>query len=135
MSDKQADKSIRVVYDRQCPVCHLYCELAQSPRVELLDAREDSELMQRITHLGLDIDEGMVVEIDDELHYGADAIYALTAAEPGRGAFGLVSRLLFARRGVAQFMYPWLRRIRNLLLKLLGRERINNLELPGRDKF
>ncbi len=145
--EDMSGEKIRVVYDRECPVCHLYCELVQSgsqrqddslsgtPVVELLDAREDSELMRRITHLGLDIDEGMVVEIGDELHYGADAIHALTVAERGRGAFGLVSRFLFARRGAARFFYPWLRRVRNLLLKLLGKQRINNLELPGRDRF
>lgn len=144
---QQKDETIRVVYDRECPVCHLYCELVQAgsqhkadpesvaPVVELLDAREDSELMQRITQLGLDIDEGMVVEIGDELHYGADAIHALTIAERGRGVFGFVSRLLFAQPKAARFLYPWLRRIRNLLLKLLGKQRINNLELPGRDKF
>lgn len=145
--EKKSEEKIRVVYDRECPVCHLYCDLVLkdsqrqdesgpgAPPVELLDAREDSELMRRITHLGLDIDEGMVVEIGDELHYGADAIHALTVAQRSRGAFGLVSRLLFARKKAARFMYPWLRRIRNLLLKLLGKQRINNLELPGRDKF
>jgi len=145
-TDTTNDK-IRVVYDRQCPACHLYCELLQSnaaeharevagaPEVELLDAREDSELMQRITHLGLDIDEGMVVEIDKELFYGADAIHALTAVESRRGLFRWVTRLLFARRRFARFFYPWLRRVRNLLLKLLGKHRINNLKLPGRDKF
>ena len=86
---KTADQKISVVYDGQCPVCHLYCEMAKSnaeayaadaadltgatgatdaPVLELLDAREDSELMQRISQLGMDIDEGMVVAIGDELH-------------------------------------------------------------------
>jgi len=146
-TNKRRGEKIHVVYDRQCPICHLYCELAQSssqrraknapdgPAVELLDAREHSELMQRITHLGLDIDEGMVVEIGDELHYGADAIHALALQEPGRGLFGVLSRLFFGRRWSARILYPWLRRVRNLLLRVLGKQRINNLELPGRDKF
>jgi len=137
-----ADQKISVVYDGQCPVCHLYCEMAKSnaeasdaPVLELLDAREDSELMQRISQLGMDIDEGMVVAIGDELHYGADAIHALANVETKRGVFGVVSRLMFARRRTARFLYPWLRRIRNLLLKLLRKQRINNLKLPGRDRF
>ena len=153
---KTADQKISVVYDGQCPVCHLYCEMAKSnaeayaadaadltgatgatdaPVLELLDAREDSELMQRISQLGMDIDEGMVVVIGDELHYGADAIHALANVETKRGVFGVVSRLMFARRRSARFLYPWLRRIRNLLLKLLRKQRINNLKLPGRDRF
>ena len=153
---KTADQKISVVYDGQCPVCHRYCEMAKSnaeayaadaadltgatgatdaPVLELLDAREDSELMQRISQLGMDIDEGMVVVIGDELHYGADAIHALANVETKRGVFGVVSRLMFARRRSARFLYPWLRRIRNLLLKLLRKQRINNLKLPGRDRF
>jgi hypothetical protein len=41
----------------------------------------------------------------------------------------------FRSRRASRVLYPVLRAGRNLVLKLLGRTRINNLGLPGRDRF
>lgn len=42
---------------------------------------------------------------------------------------------MFRSRRVSKVLYPLLRFLRNLLLKLLGKTRINNLNQPGRDRF
>ncbi len=72
---------IEVVYDKECPICDFYCrriDVRESVgELMRIDARDDSEIMNEITSLGLDIDEGMVVRVGDELHYGADAIHEL----------------------------------------------------------
>ena len=128
-----------LVYDPQCPVCDAYCRALERrgshPGLELVDARAPSAIMDEVTRRGLDIDEGMVLETDGKLYYGAEAIHALAEYAPARGAFGRVNRWLFASAPRARRLYPVLRAGRNLLLKALGRTRVNNLRLPGRARF
>ena len=134
-----ANDQIRIVYDKQCPACDGYCQLAKASaapsRVVLVDAREASALMREITKRGLDIDEGMVVEIAGELHYGAEAIRALAMADNESNLFNWFNRVMFKSSAVAHKLYPALSAVRNLLLKLLGITRINNLGRPGNGKF
>ena len=145
---KAPNESIQVVYDAECPFCKFYCEQAQqnvqmdsdagasaTAQLELIDARKDSSLLAEVTRLGLDIDDGMVVKTGDTIHYGADAIHALTDYSRKGGVFGVVSRLLFGSAQRARWIYPWLRRVRKLILALLGRRRVNNLQIPGRDRW
>jgi len=80
-------------------------------------------------------DEGMVLKVDGALYYGADAIHALAAMGGAAGAFNRINRWLFGSRSRARILYPLLRSGRNLLLKALGRTRINNLQLPGKERF
>jgi predicted DCC family thiol-disulfide oxidoreductase YuxK len=129
---------ILLVYDPQCPACDAYCRAVHrhgSPAgLRLVDARAERAVMGEITRRGLDIDEGMVLVADGTFHYGADAIHAL--AQLNRpGAAGALNRWLFGSLRRARILYPWLRSGRNLLLKLLGRTRINNLRLPGNERF
>ena len=74
-------KEILLVYDKECPVCDSYCRLVRVEEsagdLKLVDAREPSDALDEITALGLDIDQGMVLKMEGELYYGADAIHAL----------------------------------------------------------
>ncbi|MDX1517190.1 MAG: DCC1-like thiol-disulfide oxidoreductase family protein [Woeseiaceae bacterium] len=130
---------IELVYDRQCPVCDFYCRRASIDaahgRLVLVDARDPGAVMDEITARGLDIDEGMVLKIGDELYYGADAIHELARRSGRTGAINRLGRIAFRSRRLARAIYPLLKACRNLLLKLLGRTRINNLRLPGRERF
>ncbi len=130
---------IEVVYDKECPVCDYYCkriDVRQSAgHLQRINARDDSEIMDEITALGLDIDEGMVVRVGDRLHYGADAIHELALLSSGKGFVNALSRLMFSSRGMSRAVYPLFRFMRNMLLKILGRTRINNLQRAGNDRF
>ena len=130
---------IFLVYDRQCPMCEYYCTLSRvresAGRLVLVDARDGGPLMGEITAAGLDIDDGMVLKAGDRLYYGADAIHALSLMGTNSGVFNRVAYWTFRSRRVARVLYPALRAGRNLVLKLLGRTRINNLVRPGRDRF
>jgi predicted DCC family thiol-disulfide oxidoreductase YuxK len=105
MSDS---KDIELIYDRQCPICDYYCQRMDvdesAGKLQRIDARENSDLMQEITDTGLDIDEGMVLKLDNRIFYGSDAIHKLAAC-------------------------------RNVLLRILGRRRINNLSIENNDRF
>ena len=113
MASTKADAGsgkVQIVYDKECPACSYYCELYQSTasaeegeeRIELLDARETSSLMGEITAREWDIDEGMVVAVDGELHYGGDAISKLAQLDDRRGWFSRLNRLLFRSPAMAR---------------------------------
>ena len=130
---------IEVVYDKECPICEFYCQRIDvresAGELVRVNARDDSEIMSEITELGLDIDEGMVVRVGDELHYGADAIHALAQLGSEKGFVNNAARLGFGSRRVARLLYPFFKILRNLLLKILGKTRINNLQRAGKDRF
>ena len=130
---------ILLVYDKECPACHAYCQVVRIRdsvgELRIVDARDDSAVMREITDAGLDIDQGMVLKLGDQLYYGADAIHALALIGSRSGVFNRFNYWLFRSRRVSKVLYPLLRFFRNLLLKLLGKTRINNLNQPGRDRF
>jgi hypothetical protein len=96
--------------------------------VELVDARKGGALMAEITAAGLDIDQGMVLKVGAALFYGADAIREATRRSRRRGPMATLNRVLFGHARVAGALYPLLRDVRNLLLRLLGIPFIRNLE-------
>lgn len=130
---------VLLVYDRQCPACEFYCRLVRIREsvgeLRLVDARDDSEAMERVTAAGLDIDEGMVLIIGDRLWYGPDAIHTLALLGTRSGLFNRLAWWSFRTEARARRLYPLLKACRNLLLKLLRRTRINNLGVAGNDRF
>lgn len=135
----ERERQVVLVYDRECPACKFYCQHARIDpaygTLQRIDAREPSDVLNKITRAGLDIDQGMVVATNGCLYYGADAIHELARRAPRVGVFHRFSRMLFGSSARAQFLYPILRTGRNLLLKLLGKSRINNLGKPHNDRF
>jgi predicted DCC family thiol-disulfide oxidoreductase YuxK len=133
------EREVLVVYDKQCPACDYYCNLVRIKesvgRLVLVDAREGGPVMAEITARGLDIDQGMVVKIGDELYYGPDAIHVLALMGTNRGFFNRVAYWSFRSRAASRVLYPALKACRNLLLKMLGRTKINNLRVSGNDRF
>ena len=91
--------------------------------------------MSEITALGLDIDQGMVVKMNDQIYYGADAIHALALISSRSGLFNRLNYWAFRSKTVSRFLYPLLRSCRNLLLKILRRTKINNLGLVDNERF
>ena len=132
-------REILLVYDEDCPLCNAYCRLvrirATVGELRLVNARDGSDVMRQITREGLDIDQGMVLKVDDVLYYGADAICALLLLSSGSGVFNRLNHWIFRSSARSALLYPVLRSGRNLLLKVLGRTKINNLGLQGDQRF
>lgn len=124
---KQAHK-IEILYDDQCPVCRSYCtrvELAEAgDKLELVDARKSGALMDEVTAQGLDIDEGMAVKIDGKIHYGSEAMRVLVPLTKA----GRLQRLLFSTKKLSSIVYGFCKGVRNLLLRILGIRKIENLK-------
>ena len=131
--------NILLVYDKKCPVCDYYCRNIDisdlAGRLVRINAREESEIMAEITALGLDVDEGMVLKADDVFYHGAEAIHALALLSSKAGLFNRLASATFRRRSLSRLLYPILNSGRNLLLKMLGRPKVNNLNRPGEDRL
>ena len=134
-----AENTILLIYDKDCPACNAYCQMVRIRQsvgeLKLINAREDTEVMQQITARGLDIDKGMVLKMGDNWYYGSDAIYMLSLLSSRSGLFNRLNYHLFKSKRLAKWLYPLLRFFRNLLLKLLGKRKINNLGIGGNDRF
>jgi len=130
MTESKKEKIV-LVYDHDCPVCRGYCTriaAKEGVELELVDARQESALMDRITEAGLDIDEGMVLLEGDKLHYGSDAGWRLALHTQKKGFIGFIDRCFFATRGLSRVMYPLGKAVRNFFLWLLRIPRIENLK-------
>jgi predicted DCC family thiol-disulfide oxidoreductase YuxK len=117
-----------LLYDGECPACRTYVTFARLretwPEVELLDARDEPDLVARLRAEGYEINDGLVLRLGDTIHYGAEATRVIGAAA---GEQGPGRRLVLAAIGTAPWsrrLYPWLNRGRKLLLAALGRRLI-----------
>ena len=133
------NKQILLIYDKECPACHFYCQIVRIRQsvgeLVLIDARDNPEVLKEVTAQGLDIDQGMVLKMDGQLYYGSDAIHLLALLSGRSGVFNRLNYWLFSSKKMAGILYPILRSCRNVLLKFLGKTKINNLKQGGNDRF
>ena len=133
------DDEILLIYDKECPACDNYCQVVRIREsvgeLKIINARENSDVMNEISANGLDIDQGMVLKMGGQLYYGSDAIHALALISSRSGVLNRLNYWIFKSKSVSAFLYPILRFCRNLLLKLLGKTKINNLGQDGNENF
>jgi len=128
-----------LVYDKECPACRNYCLMVRIKesvgQLQLVDARDDTPIMREITKAGLDIDDGMVLKTGDQMYYGSDAIHALSLISSRSGIFNRMNYWVFKSKRVSHVLYPVLRAGRAVLLKLMRKTKINNLDIANNDRF
>lgn len=121
---------VTIVYDAECPFCHHYTQLvrlrASAGDVHLVNARSDHPVIGEIEQRGFDLDQGMIVIIAERYYYGSEAMQVLAMLSTRAGWFNRLNYLVFRSSRLSNFLYPALRRGRNLILRLLGRKRIRN---------
>jgi predicted DCC family thiol-disulfide oxidoreductase YuxK len=120
-----------VIYDGQCPFCSTYVRLARLREavgtVDLVDARSGSTVVQEAVGAGLNLDKGMVLKYGGQFYYGASCLNMLSLLSSRIGLFNRLMALAFARPAIARLAYPVLQAGRNAILKLLGRNRIQEV--------
>jgi predicted DCC family thiol-disulfide oxidoreductase YuxK len=130
--NEKTKEDVWLVYDGECPVCKTYCKYIRIREavgtLHLVDARQPSKLMDEITRLGLDIDQGMVLKFKDAIYYGPDAIHMLTLLSTPSGFFNRINYYVFSTKVGSKIFYPIGKAFRTLILKLLGIKYIENLK-------
>lgn len=123
--------AIILVYDGDCPVCRNYTQHLSIKQAagtfELLNARDNPPILQEISALNLDMDEGFVLKIGERFYHGADAIHTLALLSTRTGVFNRMNFLVFRSKTLSTILYPILKTGRALLLALLGNSKLNNL--------
>lgn len=135
-ANQPAKDELTLIFDGKCPVCTAYScgvdvDPASASAIRIVDARGEDAMINLATATGLDFDEGMVVSYRGKFYHGADALHVLATLTPAKGVWNRINRFLFGSRATSRFLYPLLRSGRNLLLRLLGRKKINNLKKRG----
>ncbi len=132
-------QDLLVVYDFQCSICDAYCRRVHvrpaAGRLLRVNAREANPAMQEVTARGLDIDQGLVLKVGDTLYYGSDAIHQLARLGNPGDPFNWLAYWTFRSRSLSHLIYPVLQIGHNLVLKILGSSKVNNLRRPGNERF
>lgn len=122
-----------IVYDGACPFCTAYASLLrlrQNMQVELLSARSDDDRIDKFIALGYRLDDGLLLQLDDAIYVGADAMHQLAIMSNDGGIFNRIQRFVFARRWLARAAYPLLRFGRRCVL-LIRRVPLIEQSRPG----
>lgn len=141
MSGATERAGVWFLYDGECPLCRSVAHAVRLKKhygsIHLIDARHatDHPLYVEATERGLDLDEGMVIFADGRFHHGRSALtFVSRFGDPG-DPLTLVSKALFRSRTIAAGVYPWLRGIRNALLRRRGVGQIDNLDRRRQPTF
>ncbi len=130
---------ILLVYDHGCLMCEAYCRRAHiresDGQLQLVDARGQTPLMDELSARGLDLDQGMVLKVGEQVYYGSDAIHELSLLSSRSDPFNQLTYWTFRSARVSHMLYPILRGLHNFILKILGRTKINNLKLPHNERY
>ena len=122
------EESAALVYDGNCPVCNAYVRFIRLRDsvgdVQLVNAREGGDLVEKVRTANLDLDEGMVLWYGGRFYHGADCINMLAVLSSKSGLFNRINAIIFGRPTLARIFYPVLRFGRNTLLRILGRSRL-----------
>ncbi|MEM1301499.1 MAG: DUF393 domain-containing protein [Pseudomonadota bacterium] len=119
-----------VVYDNDCPFCRNYVQMlrfreAVGP-VTLIDARAGGPVVVALQDASYDLDEGMVLLMQGQVHHGAEAMTRMALLSSGSTAFNRLNAMIFRNAGLSRVLYPVLRFGRGVTLRLLGRTAIQD---------
>lgn len=129
------------VYDGDCPLCtsaaHALRIKKDYGRIHLINAREAAgePLLQEINRRGLDLDDGMVIYADHQFYHGRDALKFMARYGDARNGFTAFCKSFFWSDTVSSIAYPWMRGLRNWLLRRKNSPRIDNLNLKNAPIF
>jgi predicted DCC family thiol-disulfide oxidoreductase YuxK len=120
--------AIQIFYDGDCPFCAGYMQLLRLREAhgapELIDLRKNPRALQKLSGLDVDLDQGMMVIVDGEQYFGAQAMFVLNQLSTSHTGFNRINRFLFSKRKLANLVYPVLRAGRNITLFMMGRQRL-----------
>ena len=125
------NKSPILVYDEDCPVCTKYVRSfrlkEEGAVVNFVGARRSSNpILKELAEKNIDTQEGMVLITGDTTYHSAEAIHQLALLGSNTGFFNKINHAIFSSKKISHVLYPILKFLRSLLLKLLGIKKISH---------
>lgn len=127
---EKAGEYTRLIFDGQCPFCQAYVATLEDqkpnsePGLNKVDARCAPELVAQLADKDIDINAGIVFMKGEQLYQGAEALTLLAREHAVKGGLNGLPHYLLRHRSLSNFLYPVLRTMRNLFLRLSGRPAI-----------
>lgn len=115
---------IKLYYDKECPFCNeysKYVELRKVYDIEIINAREALDKVKDYKDKGFDINNGMIIEFEDNIFQGSDAIKIIDKYIIKKGIIDRFLSVFIHFPGFKSIIYPIVKIIRLIVLKLLGR--------------
>ncbi|MEM6464198.1 MAG: DCC1-like thiol-disulfide oxidoreductase family protein [Pseudomonadota bacterium] len=117
-----------LIYDGDCPFCSRFSDYVRLKKavgdLVLIDARQGGGAVEDAVARGFDLDEGMVLVVGGKYYHGADCLNRLALMSSRSDLFNRINFFLFRSPLISRLSYPVLRAGRNLVLRLMGRPRL-----------
>ncbi|ACP23100.1 hypothetical protein NGR_b16490 (plasmid) [Sinorhizobium fredii NGR234] len=112
-----------LLYDGDCPFCTGYARYTRLKEaagpLRLVDAREAGPEAGEAKRRGYDLNEGMLLKYQGQFYHGDAALHLLAMLTTPSGVFNRLNAWLYRSPRRARIAYPFLRRSRNAILRLL----------------
>jgi len=124
---ERAREGATLIFDGQCPFCQAYVATLEDQKLnsELglskMDARCAPELVTQLADKNIDINTGIVFIKDERLYQGAEALTLLAKEHAVKDGLNSLPHYLLRHRPLSIILYPVLRTMRSLFLRLSGR--------------
>lgn len=117
------EKEIVLYYDKECPICKeysKYVKLREKYTITLCNAREYPNRIEQFKKVGFDINDGIILIYKDSIFQGDKAIVIIDSLTCNKTYFDKVLGVFIKIPYMIKIIYPLLKLIRLLLLKVLG---------------
>lgn len=117
-------KKINLYYDEECPFCKeysKYIELRKKYDIKIFNARESTDKIKVFRNKGFDINDGMIIEYESEIFQGSDAVKIIDKYIDKKSVFDQFISVIINLPGFKLVVYPIVKFLRIMILKLLGR--------------
>ena len=113
-----------LIYDGDCPFCRQFAKLVRlreaAGPVRLVNARDGGPEVDRLQADGVDFNEGNAFIYGTRVYVGADSMVAIALLTDGGGPMRRLLAWSMREPWRARALYPVLRGLRNLALRLRG---------------
>lgn len=113
---------IKIFYDGSCFFCKNYIrfvKLKEDFNVSLYNLREHLDIADNFFKRGINVDDGMIIEIKDKIYFGVQAMIFLSKYDENKNIYNFLINKIFKLNFFPNFFYSVFKLIRIFVLKLM----------------
>ena len=123
-------KKNHIFFDGECPFCKNYIKLQKFIKIyndiELLNARDNNQLVKFYLEKGFNVDKGMILNINGKIFFGHEAIWYISKITTSDSLFLKFQSIIFKSLFISKLIYPVLRFCRFVFFKITLKKFIIN---------